>query len=139
MILLVSCQQVTVFHEYHCIENQEWHRTDTQTFVVPDSIERGRYQLSLELRYDQAYPYREAWLAIEDSARQRIDTLCIEMLDRSGSRTGRGLAGVLISTSESMPLYIHQQQRLKFKVYHLMRNEALPYIYNVGIRIEREK
>lgn len=142
MLLLASCGG-TVFHEFRSIDGGSWSKGDTLAFLYDGSFDKEAtgYNLSLEVRVDASYSYRNLVARVEclsgkESSIIVADTLCCEIFGNEGQRKG-ATAGILYQVS-SAPVHVESQggDTLIVRVSHIMDATELAGVSDVGIRLE---
>lgn len=144
---LASCSG-TLFHEYRAIDDTCWSRSDTLMFIYDRSHESGvaGYELTFEARVDASYAYKNIVAGVQvngklkaENGKQEMeifaDTLVCEVYDGNGNPNG-ATAGILYQVS-SEPIYIDaiEGDTLFMRVSHIMDNDELGGVYDVGLRI----
>jgi gliding motility-associated lipoprotein GldH len=135
MALTASCSAPSNdYAEYQNLPEEGWKYGDTLRFrpVHPDSICRG--QLVVGIRHDNSFPFRSLWLetTLEDGGKRRIDTLEIPLADRFGSWTGRGI-GASFQATDTLPGSFLHRSGTKIRIRHIMRDDTLVGVSQVGI------
>ena len=131
IILLASCQEDTYYHVYQSINNTEWYRNDTLTYILPTPIAADT-SLSIEIgiRHKDSYPYRDLWLTVNG------DTCHLFLADTIGKWSGSGIGEIRHLTCP-IP-YHHQEDSLRrFDIMHIMQDNPLQGIHNIGIHIRK--
>lgn len=137
-----GCQGSTVYHAYQAIDTEGWDKRDTLTYTLPSSVTPGTYEAQIGLRYQDAYPYRDIWLGIchnlEDSLTYTTDTLHLFLADPLGNRSGNRPSG-LYQSAQPYRTTLHIQatgSSRSFRIIHLMKDQSLPGIHDVGIELD---
>lgn len=138
VLLLASCD--SLFHQYRGVGGC-WASSDTLSFVYVSGSECSAQTcvLDVELRSNSDYRYKELFLRVERySVLQKdtlVDTLVCELYDEVGRLRGTS-AGILQQTSYRVgTLELHPNDTLTIKVSHLMDDEPLYGISDVGVRL----
>lgn len=129
--------QPEAYSEYATLGKDGWAYEDTLVFVpqIPPAVE-GR--LSVGLRHNGDYPYRNLWLEVTtpiDSTHARRDTLSVELADKFGRWKGTGI-GALRQYEITVARHVRVDSGARVLVRHIMRLDTLPDIEQVGIFIE---
>ena len=136
---LSGCDTDTVFHQYCHVAPDGWERNDTLRLYTDTLRQDGTYQLSVGLRCNDDYPYKNIWIVIENQfAPPRLawcDTVECQLVD-SLNRMQRGIRVYQYDTPSGCR-QLKKGQAGRFRVWHCMRQENLPGIMDVGIRIRR--
>lgn len=163
---LAACHTDTVYHRYHPISENGWSKQDTLTYVLPDSLKDGHYQLEVNIRHTEAYPYRDIWLEMaferrkpqqtlsttdslkdstETNEQENIptdtmiwvkDTLHFYLADEQGRWLKGGTIGSLYQfSSQARPFFLDDKDGKTFRMVHIMKDNPLRGIHDIGIRL----
>lgn len=145
VFLLFSCDKKRVFDEYKSVGNS-WDKDSLVSFDLPKLDPKKEYNLFLNLRDNNDYPFNNIFLIVSMSYPDgvtKVDTLEYQMADTEGNLLGDGFSDV----KESKLIF---KERLKFKagkhkvtIKHAARQtgkvtgvDKLEGITEVGFRIE---
>lgn len=144
--LLVACHGRRTYHSYQAVDAQCWSATDTLRFT-PDALsEDGLYSLLAGVRVNEHYPYRDLWLVVEQRTPSAAtttsphtehvsrDTLHVLLTDAKGNWLTQG---VVLHTSEDVvtATRLTHDNPPEFLVYHIMRDQNLKGVMEVGLKI----
>jgi gliding motility-associated lipoprotein GldH len=111
------------------------------SFEIEDTS--SRYNLYVVIRHFDAYRYNNIWLNVE--MQFPGDTIRSQSLDLRLATDDRGWLGsgmddvfehrVLITKE---PQFLKRKGIYRFRLEHLMREDPLDYVLNIGIRVEKE-
>jgi len=115
------------------------------SFDIPDTTER--YQVYFLVRHTEAYPYRNMWLWLESkgpadstAVRARIE---VPLANPAGVWLGRGASGIyehrVLLTPGGRARKFPNAGRYTFRFEQAMRENPLPEVLNVGLRVERAR
>ncbi|MGL4332317.1 MAG: gliding motility lipoprotein GldH [Bacteroidales bacterium] len=140
--ILSSCLSNDAYSEYRSIKGMEWGTNDTLLFEAQLTDTLVAHLIELEIRKDVKYPYKDLWLEIavqQDSATQLCDTLHLFLSDKNGRALGTGF-GTLYQQSDTLGRNFvpHNSKPYFLKVRHLMSDDFLYGISDVGIRISKK-
>jgi len=142
LLMLTACHEDTVYNHFEQPFGDGWDRSDTLRFEVPSIAADGNYQVTLQVRTDVSYPYRNLSFVVEQTLmpRQQVrrDTVNCQLVDKRGMRTGSGVSQFQYSFPMRQ-LLLHKKQTVRFAVFHCMKLEVLPGVMDVGIRISDDK
>lgn len=143
--VLAGCDQNRVFEEYHEIGGYTWNKADTVAFVTDIKDTNQAYNLILHIRNGENYPYRNLYLFLDllyPDGRYSLDTLEFYFYEETGKPLGK-CSGDICNNSFMIRRNVHFDQAGKyiFRFVHGMRREdgILPYLMNVGLRIEKNE
>jgi gliding motility-associated lipoprotein GldH len=145
-ILLFSCDKKRVFDEYKSV-GSAWHKDSIVTFNLPVLDSTKRYDLFVNLRNNNNYPFNNLFLivAIEmPNGFTKVDTLEYKMANPDGTLLGNGFTDI-----KESKLYLREGVRFrgKYKVHikQAVRQsgkipgvQELEGITDVGFRIEQK-
>lgn len=163
LLLTSSCQQTDGTHIFLSTHSEGWAKNDTLTFMLPASPVEEDLDLQVELRIDKRYPYQDLWLVLEqtyETKRERErhsyttvelkqkeqqqkletfvarhqhynDTLHLQLVDeRKFTGSGRNL---LVYRFPVRKVHLIQHEQGQVVVRHIMDNDTIPGIHNIGI------
>jgi gliding motility-associated lipoprotein GldH len=143
-LLIVSCSTIDVFEKNINIPDHEW-KSDFKPSIVFDITDTtSLYNIYVVLRHTDSYRYNNIWMNIytqvpgDSTHRQRFD---LRLATDDKGWLGSGMDDIF----EHRVLVYPEPQRLsragqyKFRLEHIMREDPLQYIMNVGIRVEKVK
>jgi len=145
-VLLFSCDKKRVFDEYKSV-GSAWHKDNIVTFDLPVLDSTKRYDLFVNLRDNNNYPFNNLFLivAIEmPNGFTKVDTLEYQMANPDGTLLGNGFTDI-----KESKLYLKEgvKFRGKYKVHikQAVREsgkipgvQELEGITDVGFRIEQK-
>ena len=117
-LLLTACHSNTVYHSYQSIPTTGWSKSDTLVYTLPASIPAGTYEMTIGIRHQESYPYRDLWMNIstnvKDTSTYTTDTLQLFLADKTGNWNGNGPGGLYQFTK----LYTPSFQKYPHRSYH---------------------
>ena len=139
VVMLASCD-TTVYHRFEPVMGDSWAAGDTLSFLyegsgrVPDSA-----AVEVQFRYAAGYKYKNLCVRVEmlNAAGEQLsaDTLCCVMYDDDGRRLGSTAGSIYQNRSAAVAVPASCADTLLFKVSHVMDEEVLAGIFDVGLRI----
>lgn len=138
--LCMACDEQVVYHSFQSLPTEGWQRTDTLFFnvEVPDSA--TLYNVSVEVRNRNNYPYQNLPLLIHydspEAQNIRRDTLKLKLANSAGIWIGDGWGGLYQSAFPAGLIRIGKAGEYRFKITHLLPDEVLPGINDVGIKLK---
>ena len=113
-LLLTACHSNTVYHSYQSIPTTGWSKSDTLVYTLPASIPAGTYEMTIGIRHQESYPYRDLWINIstnvKDTSTYTTDTLQLFLADKTGNWTEMVPADYINLPSSIHPLYNRPRQ-----------------------------
>lgn len=144
VLWLSSCDKVDVFEKNTAIPNHKWsyNLQPAFDFTITDTV--SFYNLYVVLRHTDAYRYNNIWLNIgsqspADSMRyQRVD---LQLGNDAKGWEGSGMDDIweVRKSITKGPIKFNKSGNYKFSVAQVMRENPLPEIMSVGVRVERVK
>jgi gliding motility-associated lipoprotein GldH len=143
LLLLSACSDDALFEENRSFEKGIWNKDDAAQFLVDIQDTVSRYDLFINMRNGDAYPYMNAFLFVKmefPNGRSSIDTVECFLSDQSGQWLGSGLGDVydnrfLFKKGRTFPI----PGTYRIEIRQAMRTDDLPEIYDVGLRIAPAK
>ncbi|MGN0310712.1 MAG: gliding motility lipoprotein GldH [Bacteroides sp.] len=141
MLLTASClPSGKQFHSYRSMPSCGWVWGDTVLFVTPLSDSLAHYHYTVEVRHDNSYPFRQLAVAFSvnpvDEPAIYSDTLTCQLSNDQGVWQGQGWGNLFISTHPGRTFTIPHGGSYVLSLSHIMKQDTLPGIFNVGIKIE---
>lgn len=141
MLLLSACDANRVFEENTEITEHMWDTSQVVTFEVPVTDTVSPHNFYVNVRNADAYPYSNLYLFIRTKfpdGRVSNDTLEVILADEKGRWLGDGLGDiyenqVLFKRNVRFPA----EGTYRFEYRQGMRDNPLPMIMDVGMRIEK--
>ena len=146
-VLLVSCDEKRVFDEYKSV-GSAWHKDSIVSFDLPVLDSTQRYDLFINLRDNNNYPYSNLFLIVtleKPNGYTKVDTLEYEMASPDGTLLGNGYTDIKESKlfykegvrfRGNYKLNIKQAVRESGKVPGVVQLEG---ITDIGLRIEKKE
>ena len=138
-IFSFSCTNPVYYEKYQTIDNP-WDKNKEYFFTCEIDDPSVSYNLSLQIRNNNLYPYQNLWLfcTIETSEGPVLrDTIECLLADDYGKWIGTGISiyhlNIPIRTDYTFP----QKGRYTFAIRQGMRDEQLKGIEQIGVWIEK--
>jgi gliding motility-associated lipoprotein GldH len=141
--LLAACGSIDVFEKNTAFKNHTWKGSDAKTigFTITDTV--SRYNIYLVFRHTDAYNYNNIWLKI---TRKGPDTTYSQQVDIRLAENDKGWLGsgmddiwehrILLIDK---PALFNKSGKYEFVMEHIMRQEPLQHVMNIGLRVEKVK
>lgn len=146
-ILLFSCDKKRVFDEYKSV-GSAWHKDSVVSFDLPILDSAKRYDLFINLRDNNNYPYNNLFLIVtleKPNGYTKVDTLEYEMAAPDGTLLGDGFTDI----KESKLFYkenVRFRGKYKVNIKQAVRESGkvpgvtqLEGITDIGLRIEKKE
>ncbi len=139
--LLVACDQDMVYEKNIKIPDGVWSSHEPVRFEVFIEDTVSLHNLYINIRNTSMYPLRNLYLFIETTApsgHTLTDTVEVLLADGKGKWYGSGLGDIWdLSQLYKQNIRFAQEGKYSFSYKQAMRTENLPFILDVGLRIEK--
>jgi gliding motility-associated lipoprotein GldH len=142
LFFLTACSPDEIFSGFHSFPASQWSRNEKTKFEVDVKDSTFRYDIWLEIRNNNNYPFRNLWLFVDittPEGQQRTDTLNIELADVYGKWHGRGISLYSSSFPFEQAIQYPRSGIYTYSVRHGMRTELLEGISDIGLTVARTK
>jgi gliding motility-associated lipoprotein GldH len=141
-LTLISCDKSRVFEENNEFDSKNWYVDSVQTYRFSISDVSKPYNVLINLRNSDSYPYYNLFLRyyLTDSLGKELKSQQLELLlmdAKTGKPQGKGLGDIYAHQFDLLKNYTFPKSgsyQIKLKQY--MRQDPLPEINSVGIRVE---
>jgi gliding motility-associated lipoprotein GldH len=148
LFVLASCSKGEEYYRFHHIQHGKWYRDSSLLFTVDSAaFQLGiPYNLSIELSFNNAYPYQDFWLRVEHNLTAdpafHVDTLHVRVTDELDRWIGSGVGG-LHQLSIAYPHVVRPTFRdsttgYRVTVAHYMDDNPLKGVEKVGLKLVRQ-
>jgi len=137
----VSCSHKEVFFEYHSFTNAEWNRDDKAVFNVKIEEKAQPYDVSIELRNNDDYPFSNLWLFVDfkmPNGKSRTDTIGTDLADIYGKWYGKGLSLYNLSIPYETSILFPDTGTYVYSVRQGMRIDPLKGITDIGLKVSKK-
>lgn len=136
-LFLFSCEDAAVYESYVSI-GDKWEKEEEYyfTFTIPDTS--IPYEVTLDIRNNNLYPYQNLWLFRQEeqpSGQIRRDTMECMLADDYGKWYGKGISLYQMSFPLHTRYFFPDTGTYTFSFRQGMRNDNLPGIQEIGLRI----
>jgi gliding motility-associated lipoprotein GldH len=142
-VIFLACDPDRVYEQNHTIPNSQWYIDSIPgfTFTIDDTT--AAYNIYYNIRNANSYPYYNLYLTyylLDEQGNQVAARLQeLTLLDpKSGKNLGKGLGDIFDHQIVALPNYRFQKSgTYTIKIKQYMRQDPLPDIMSVGIRVEK--
>jgi gliding motility-associated lipoprotein GldH len=144
-LVIASCTTIDVFEKNVVVPNHAWSSQFKPeiSFDIKDTT--SLYKIYLVIRHTDAYRYKNIWVNIE--AQPPGDSTISQSLDLQLATDSKGWLGTGMDDIFEHRIPVTALQRpeplkkgtYRFRVAHIMREDPLEHVMNVGIRVEKAK
>lgn len=141
IIIFSACNEERFYEKNLPIENELWNKNEPKAFEVEVKDTLAQYDFYINLRNSGAYPYANLFLFLNTvfpNGEMARDTLELFLADPAGKWLGTGSGDIydnriMFKKDASFPI----AGSYKFEFEHAMRQEDVPHIIDIGMRIEK--
>ncbi len=138
---LVACDSKRVFEDNTDIPDYSWDVKNKIAFDVNIEDTASLYNLYVNVRHASHYQYANLYLFVNitfPNGKTRMDTVECVLADASGQWKGDGMGDIWDDQILWMPkVKFPLAGKYKFEYEHAMRTEQLPFVMDVGLRVEK--
>jgi gliding motility-associated lipoprotein GldH len=138
LLFLSACSHSEIFSEFHSFPEAEWARNKKVDFDVNIEDSSLKYDVFLEIRNNNDYPFRNLWLFVDITApdgKQRADTINVELADVYGKWHGKGISLYSYSFSYDSDMHYPGSGFYTYSVRQGMREEVLKGVSDIGLTV----
>lgn len=131
LLLCTSCQEI-LYYSYQPVNSTGWYKKDTLIYTIDTLLgkdEKVKYQIGI--RHKDSYNYRDLWLRINH------DTIHIYLADSIGKWFGHGIGELRQITFPYHPTILSQDTIKELRINHIMKDDSLSGIHDIGISIHK--
>jgi len=136
--MLFSCVERNMYHQYESIASSTWNEQDAYRFEVEVSDTLSMYDVFIEIRNNNIYPYENLWLFVSfetPDGNRRKDTLDCRMADQYGNWLGKGFSHYTLTVPYEQSITFPRSGIYSYTLRQGMREEKLKGITDVGVRV----
>ena len=139
-VLVAACSSRTAYSEYRNIPLSGWDKDSALVYELTIADTLAQYNVVLNLRHDQSYPFQNIWFFVDNALSGQTDTLEYYLADQRGRWLGNNRLG----DKHEMPCLLAQNVRFPhagtyiFRVRQGMRDDVLKGITEVGLTVEKQ-
>ena len=138
-----SCTLSNVYEKNIEIPDFNWDYQFVPEFKVNIDDTSALYNLNVNIRHLDNYPYMNMWLQLHGSnpeGKQQKERIPIYLATKEGKWLGEGLNGVwMVSIPLKRKIKFPHKGSYTFGIEHDMRINPLPAVMNVGLRLEKTR
>ena len=142
-LLFAACTEIELYERTKNIDNASWQKSQVPSFSFQIKDTTSLYNVFVVVRHTNSYAYRNIWLNI--GLQQEGDSMRYQPfeLELAGPDKWLGVGMDDIYEHRAMlfpqPIHFNKIGQVIFSVQHIMRQNPLPGIMQVGIRVEPKK
>ena len=141
VLFISSCSTLDVFEKSTSFNKHEWktNQKPTFNFTIQDTV--SLYNIYVVVRHDDAYHYNNLWLNIITQApsskpiNQQVE---LTLANNTKGWLGTGMDDIFDHRIRitNAPIKLKKGD-YNFSLQHIMREDPLPFILSIGIRVEK--
>ncbi len=144
VIFLAACSKGLIYENYLKIEGNGWKYIEPITFEVDVEDISKAYDIYVNVRHTNDYPYSNLWLMMytyppegDEITQQRME---LKLAQPDGKWLGNGLGTNITHEIKVREKFVFPAKgTYAFTIQHDMREQVVPAISHVGIRIEKSQ
>jgi len=135
---LSGCNKNRIFHEVKKFDNLKWEKSNKVNFEVLIDDPEVKYELFLNLRYIQGFPYKYLHLTVsitDPEGKTKTNEVTIEVISDNKEYIGDG-AGSYWDLDYPIPDYPFMKNgKYKISIEHVMEEDTLSLINELGLSV----
>jgi gliding motility-associated lipoprotein GldH len=138
---ITACSHKEVFFDYHSFANAKWSRDEPAVFNVKIEEKSQPYDVSIELRNNDAYPFSNIWLFVDyktPGGKSRTDTISADLADIYGKWYGKGMSLYNLSIPYETSVLFPDTGTYIWSVRQGMRDDPLKGISDIGLKVSKK-
>ena len=138
---IISCSHREIFFQYHSFTNAEWDSDNPAVFNVKIEDNSQPYDVSIELRNNDNYPFGNIWLFIDYQApdgKSRTDTIGFDLADAQGKWLGKGLSLYNLSMPYKTSVLYPDTGTYIYSIFQGMQEKPLKGISDIGLKVSKK-
>ena len=138
-VICVTCTRSAYYEKYQTIDTQ-WDKNKEYFFIYEIEDNSVSYNLSLEIRNNNLYPYQNLWLFCSEEQPEGSvvrDTIECLLADDFGKWHGSGISIYHLSIPVRTGYTFPHTGQYTFNIRQGMRDDLLRGIEQIGVRIEK--
>jgi gliding motility-associated lipoprotein GldH len=141
VLALFACSHKEVFFEFHSIKNAVWDRSDKAVFEVDIKNNAMPLDVSLEIRSNNDYPFRNIWLFVDfktPGGNSRTDTISVDLADIYGKWYGKGINLHSLSIPYETHFLFPDTGTYRYTIRQGMWENLLIGISDIGLKVSEK-
>ncbi len=141
VLILVSCDKNKVFEKNLEIDKGLWNSENIAEFDIDINETKIPYNILINIRNAHLYPTSNIWLfvtTVSPKGKSQRDTVEFILANEKGEWLGDGMGDIW---DNSLPfkekIGFPKKGKYKIRIQHGMRVNPLPFILEIGVRVEK--
>ncbi len=142
-VICLACEMDRIYEQNHTIPNNQWYIDSIPSFTFNIDDSTAAYNIYYNVRNANSYPYYNLYLTyyLLDAEGNQLSARLQELtlLDpKTGKPLGNGLGDIFDHQIVALPKFrFPKTGTYTMKIKQYMRQDPLPDIMSVGIRVEK--
>ncbi len=144
-LLLASCDTIDLYEKVESIPGHKWNSSFKPTFSFTITDTATPYQLFVILRHNDKYNYNNIWVTLHTKSPDGTIAKAQYELPLATNEKGWLGSGMddlyehrIALTPTNQNFYFKKAGDYTFSLEHIMREDPLESVMNVGLRIEKK-
>ena len=140
--LFFSCTKEALYDQHQPMENALWEKNKEYYFSFQVTDISMPYDVTLEIRNNNLYPFQNLWVFCSEEqpiGPLKRDTIECMLADDYGKWHGKGISLFQSSFPVRKKFSFPHTGQYTFSVRQGMRNDSLPGIQEIGIRVVQSR
>jgi gliding motility-associated lipoprotein GldH len=141
-----SCNSIDLYEKTVAIPRQEWKSSYKPTFAFTIQDTTVPYQVYIVLRHTDKYNYNNIWVNLYTLSPDRQQSRAQYELPLANNNKGWLATAIddiyehrVALTPMNQGIYFKKPGTYSFTIEHIMREDPLKYMLNVGLRVEKKE
>jgi gliding motility-associated lipoprotein GldH len=139
-LFLTACTFEETYFAFQSVPDSQWDKQEELRFEVPITDISTPYKITLELRNNDKYAYRNLCVLVDcqipDGGLWLSDSVNVKLANKTGKWYGKGIALYEYSTPYRSNVQYPDTGTYIYTIRHGMKENLLNGISDVGLRIE---
>jgi len=140
-LVLSACNKNKIYESNVTLPDMTWPSTKAVKFEFEISNTQTPYNLYVNVRNSESYPYKNLWLFIHTktpSGKVELDSLDCKLADDAGKWLGDGVGDIWDNKIKfKQRIGFPETGKYTLEIQHGMRTETLSAVMEVGLLVEK--
>jgi gliding motility-associated lipoprotein GldH len=144
--LFVSCNKIDLYEKAVAIPGQEWKSSFKPTFKFDITDTNATYQVYIVLRHTDKYSYNNLWINLYTVTPDKQQSRAQYELPLANNNKGWLATAIddvyehrIALTPMNEGILFRKAGTYSFTLEHIMREDPLKYMLNIGLRVEKKE
>jgi gliding motility-associated lipoprotein GldH len=138
--LLNACNKINVYEKQVSIPDFKWKKDFIPSFTFENTDKTSKKNIYVVIRHTNNYPYNNLWvrLTAKNATNTKADsTFNIQLTNQNKTWLGKGMDDIY-EVRQQLTTFVGDTGVYTFALENIMRDNVLPEILNVGLRMEKQ-